>query len=243
VTEAKRQPFGRVRIDLSAGPKERPWRSPTMPSMAKSTPSIRPAGPDTGHAPPTVPSTNSREPAEDTLAEIDRIPGAHGEAVSRDTQDERPAMADDIASGRVQGMTGTIGIWTTRPVPGPRSRALGTPVADGDKVVGTDHAPPSGRVGRHAGGLRVGSRGNAAIIGGGGGEGPDRHVHVAETPGVDIGIDGQPPRCFRVQGPLAVLPGAARRRRGGVLREDAIFDIPTGISALKASARPARPQA
>ena len=83
---------------------------------------------------------------------------------------------------------------------------------------------------------------NFTIIGGGVSESPDQHVHIAETPGFNIGAAGQPPNCrnslhaHRTAEVFFVLKGRWRffwGRRGTagevVLEEGDIFNIPTGI--------------
>jgi quercetin dioxygenase-like cupin family protein len=83
---------------------------------------------------------------------------------------------------------------------------------------------------------------NFTIIGGGVSESADQHVHIAETPGFNIGAAGQPPKCrnslhsHRTAEVFFVLKGRWRffwGRRGTagevVLDEGDIFNIPTGI--------------
>jgi mannose-6-phosphate isomerase-like protein (cupin superfamily) len=83
---------------------------------------------------------------------------------------------------------------------------------------------------------------NFTIIGGGVSENPDQHVHIAETPGFNIGAAGQPPKCrnslhyHRTAEVFFVLSGRWRffwGRHGNagevVLEPGDIFNIPTGI--------------
>lgn len=83
---------------------------------------------------------------------------------------------------------------------------------------------------------------NFTIIGGGVSESPDQHVHIAETPGFNIGAAGQPPKCrnslhfHRTAEVFFVLTGRWRffwGRSGNagevVLEQGDIFNIPTGI--------------
>lgn len=83
---------------------------------------------------------------------------------------------------------------------------------------------------------------NFTIIGGGVSESPDQHVHIAETPGFNIGAAGQPPKCrnslhsHRTAEVFYVHKGRWRffwGRHGTagevVLEEGDIFNIPTGI--------------
>ena len=83
---------------------------------------------------------------------------------------------------------------------------------------------------------------NFTIIGGGVSESADQHVHIAETPGFNIGAAGQPPKCrnslhsHRTAEVFFVLKGRWRFFWGRwgtagevVLEEGDIFNIPTGI--------------
>ena len=83
---------------------------------------------------------------------------------------------------------------------------------------------------------------NFTIIGGGVSENPDQHVHIAETPGFNVGAAGQPPRCrnslhsHRTAEVFFVLKGRWRFFWGRwgtagevVLEEGDIINIPTGI--------------
>ena len=83
---------------------------------------------------------------------------------------------------------------------------------------------------------------NFTIIGGGVSESADQHVHIADTPGFNIGAAGQPPKCrnslhsHRTAEVFFVLSGRWRffwGRRGDagevVLEEGDIINIPTGI--------------
>ncbi|NKB50851.1 MAG: cupin domain-containing protein [Rhizobiaceae bacterium] len=83
---------------------------------------------------------------------------------------------------------------------------------------------------------------NFTIIGGGVSESPDQHVHIAETPGFNIGAAGQPPKCrnslhsHRTAEVFYVHKGRWRFFWGRygtagevVLEEGDIFNIPTGI--------------
>ena len=83
---------------------------------------------------------------------------------------------------------------------------------------------------------------NFTVIGGGVSESPDKHVHIRETPGFNVGAAGQPPKCrnslhsHRTAEVFFVLKGRWRffwGRWGNagevVLEEGDLFDIPTGI--------------
>ena len=83
---------------------------------------------------------------------------------------------------------------------------------------------------------------NFTIIGGGVSESADQHVHIAETPGFNIGAAGQPPRCrnslhshrtaevfFALKGRWRFFWGRWGTAGEVVLEEGDIFNIPTGI--------------
>lgn len=169
VAEAKRQLFGRVGIDLFAGPTE------TM-VIADETVDAELCAIDLlgqaehGYNSPAVLVTNSRKLAEETLSEIDRIlkilPTAgtasvswadYGEVILCDTYDEMLAVADDIASEHVQVMTDRDD-WFLENMTCYGALFLGprTNVANGDKVIGTNHTLPTKKAGRYTGGLWVG---------------------------------------------------------------------------------------
>ena len=169
VAEAKRQLFGRVGIDLFAGPTE------TM-VIADETVDAELCAIDLlgqaehGYNSPAVLVTNSRKLAEETLSEIGRIlkilPTAgtasvswadYGEVILCDTYDEMLAVADDIASEHVQVMTDRDD-WFLENMTCYGALFLGprTNVANGDKVIGTNHTLPTKKAGRYTGGLWVG---------------------------------------------------------------------------------------
>jgi len=169
VAEAKRQLFGRVGIDLFAGPTETMViADETVDAELCATDLLGQA--EHGYNSPAVMVTNSRKLAEETLAEIDRIleilPTAesasvswrdYGEVILCDTYDEMLAVADDIASEHVQVMTDRDD-WFLENMTCYGALFLGarTNVANGDKVIGTNHTLPTKRAGRYTGGLWVG---------------------------------------------------------------------------------------
>jgi sulfopropanediol 3-dehydrogenase len=169
VAEAKRQLFGRVGIDLLAGPTE------TL-IIADETCDPELAAVDllgqAEHGPtsPAVLLTTSPELAEALPAAIEQelswLPTADvaraaweecGEIILCDTVDELVAEADRIASEHVQVMTRDPDVFLERMrnygalFLGPR-----TNVAYGDKVIGTNHTLPTMRAARYTGGLWVG---------------------------------------------------------------------------------------
>ncbi|ATG36610.1 MULTISPECIES: histidinol dehydrogenase [Phaeobacter] len=169
VAEAKRQLFGRVGIDLFAGPTETMViADDTVDAELCATDLLGQA--EHGYNSPAVLVTNSRTLAEDTLKEIDRIltilPTAgtarvswedYGEVILCDTYDEMLAVADEIASEHVQVMTDRDD-WFLDNMTCYGALFLGprTNVANGDKVIGTNHTLPTKKAGRYTGGLWVG---------------------------------------------------------------------------------------
>ncbi len=169
VAEAKRQLFGRVGIDLFAGPTETMViADETVDAELCATDLLGQA--EHGYNSPAVLVTNSRKLAEGTLTEIDRIleilptagtAGAswedYGEVILCDTYDEMLAVADDIASEHVQVMTDRDN-WFLENMTCYGALFLGarTNVSNGDKVIGTNHTLPTKKAGRYTGGLWVG---------------------------------------------------------------------------------------
>ena len=169
VAEAKRQLFGRVGIDLFAGPTETMViADDTVDGELCATDLLGQA--EHGYNSPSVLLTNSKKLADDTLAEIDRIlkilPTAdtasvsweeYGEVILCDTYDEMLTVADDIASEHVQVMTDRDD-WFLEHMTCYGALFLGprTNVSNGDKVIGTNHTLPTKKAGRYTGGLWVG---------------------------------------------------------------------------------------
>ena len=169
VAEAKRQLFGRVGIDLFAGPTETMViADETVDAEMCATDLLGQA--EHGYNSPAVLLTNSRKLAEATLGEIDRIlkilPTAdtaskswedYGEVILCDTYDEMLQVADDVASEHVQVMTDRDD-WFLEHMTCYGALFLGprTNVANGDKVIGTNHTLPTRKAGRYTGGLWVG---------------------------------------------------------------------------------------
>lgn len=169
VAEAKRQLYGRVGIDLFAGPTETMVIADnTVDGELCATDLLGQA--EHGYNSPAVLLTNSRKLAEDTLSEIDRLlsilPTAdtartswedYGEVILCDTYEEMLTVADDIASEHVQVMTDRDD-WFLENMTCYGALFLGarTNVANGDKVIGTNHTLPTKKAGRYTGGLWVG---------------------------------------------------------------------------------------
>ena len=169
VAEAKRQLFGRVGIDLFAGPTETMViADETVDAEICATDLLGQA--EHGYNSPAVLLTNSEKLATETLAEIDRLLTIlptketasiswrdYGEVIVCDTYDEMLQVADDIASEHVQVMTDRDD-WFLEHMTCYGALFLGprTNVANGDKVIGTNHTLPTKKAGRYTGGLWVG---------------------------------------------------------------------------------------
>ncbi|WP_170445767.1 histidinol dehydrogenase [Ruegeria arenilitoris] len=169
VAEAKRQLFGRVGIDLFAGPTETMViADETVDAEICATDLLGQA--EHGYNSPAVLVTNSRKLAEETLSEIDRLLGIlptadtarvswedYGEVILCDSYDEMLQVADEIASEHVQVMTDRDD-WFLENMTCYGALFLGprTNVSNGDKVIGTNHTLPTKKAGRYTGGLWVG---------------------------------------------------------------------------------------
>jgi sulfopropanediol 3-dehydrogenase len=169
VAEAKRQLYGRVGIDLFAGPTETLIiADETVDAEICATDLLGQA--EHGPNSPAVLLTTSEKLARETMAEVERLlkilPTAsiarkawedYGEVIICDSEDEMVAEADRIASEHVQVMTRDPDYFLKHMTNygalflGPR-----TNVSYGDKVIGTNHTLPTKKSARYTGGLWVG---------------------------------------------------------------------------------------
>jgi sulfopropanediol 3-dehydrogenase len=169
VAEAKRQLFGRVGIDLLAGPTE-------VLLIADETADAELCATDLlGQAEhgPTSPAallTTSEQLARDTLAEIERqlqtlatadIAGAawrdYGQVYLCESDDEMVSLSDRLAYEHVEVLTRNPRYFLEH-LTNYGALFLGkeTNVAYGDKVIGTNHTLPTRGAARYTGGLWVG---------------------------------------------------------------------------------------
>ena len=169
VAEAKRQLFGRVGIDLFAGPTETMVIADlTVDAEICATDLLGQA--EHGYNSPACMITNSEKLANDTLSEIHRILELlptretaeaswrdYGDIIICDSHEEMLQVANDMAYEHVQVMTDRDD-WYLENMHSYGALFLGprTNVANGDKVIGTNHTLPTKKAGRYTGGLWVG---------------------------------------------------------------------------------------
>ena len=169
VAEAKRQLYGRVGIDLFAGPTETLIiADETVDGEICATDLLGQA--EHGPTSPAVLLTNSEKLARETMEWVERILNwlptgiiagqawrDYGEVIVAEDLNEMLKIADDIASEHVQVMTGDDDLFLNNMTNygalflGPR-----TNVSCGDKVIGTNHTLPTQKAARYTGGLWVG---------------------------------------------------------------------------------------
>jgi sulfopropanediol 3-dehydrogenase len=170
VAEAKRQLFGRVGIDLFAGPTETLVIADETACDGELAATDLLGQAEHGPDSPAILLTTSRKLAQDTIREIERLlqilPTAdharkawesYGEVIIADDDAEMVRIADEIASEHVQVMTRDPDYFLNNMTNygalflGPR-----TNVSYGDKVIGTNHTLPTKKAARYTGGLWVG---------------------------------------------------------------------------------------
>ncbi|CAH7209841.1 Histidinol dehydrogenase homolog [Vibrio chagasii] len=170
VAEAKRQLFGRVGIDLFAGPTE----TLVIADEEGCDPELAAADllgqAEHGYNSPAVLLTNSETFAEETVKEIERqltiLPTAevagkawenYGQVIVCDSYEEMVEVADDIASEHVQVMTKDPKYFLDNMTNyGALFLGRETNVSYGDKCIGTNHTLPTNKAARYTGGLWVG---------------------------------------------------------------------------------------
>ena len=169
VAEAKRQLFGRVGIDLFAGPTET-----LIIADDSSDPEICAVDllgqAEHGPTSPSILLTNSEDLALKTLTEIERqlkiLPTAeiakvswkdYGQVIVCDNIDEMVSVANNLAFEHVQVMTEDPDYFLKNMTNyGALFLGSRTNVAFGDKVIGTNHTLPTKTAARYTGGLWVG---------------------------------------------------------------------------------------
>ena len=169
VAEAKRQLFGRVGIDLFAGPTETMIiADETSDGEICATDLLGQAehGPDS----PAILITNSEKLARETMREVERLleilPTAaiarkawesYGEVIVCEDEAEMCKVADFYANEHVQVMTRDPDYFLKNMTNyGALFLGARTNVAYGDKVIGTNHTLPTRKAARYTGGLWVG---------------------------------------------------------------------------------------
>jgi sulfopropanediol 3-dehydrogenase len=169
VAEAKRQLYGKVGIDLFAGPTETlVIADHTVDGELCATDLLGQA--EHGPTSPAILLTNSEALARDTMSEVERLLAIlptgevarkswqdFGEVIVCDSYEEMVEIANGIASEHVQVMTDRD-LWFRDTLQNYGALFLGprTNVAYGDKVIGTNHTLPTMKAARYTGGLWVG---------------------------------------------------------------------------------------
>ncbi|MBF0277402.1 MAG: histidinol dehydrogenase [SAR324 cluster bacterium] len=169
VAEAKRQLFGRVGIDLFAGPTETLLIvDETVDGELCATDLLGQA--EHGPTSPAILLTVSEKLAKETMDEVERqlkiLPTRanaepawreYGQVIVAESYQEMREIADEIASEHVQVMTDRDD-WFLAEMSNYGALFLGprTNVSYGDKVIGTNHTLPTLQAARYTGGLWVG---------------------------------------------------------------------------------------
>jgi len=169
VAEAKRQLYGRVGIDLFAGPTETMViADDSVDAELCATDLLGQA--EHGPSSPAVLITTSEKLARETIKEVERLltilPTAeiagvawrdYGEVLLCEDEAEMVREADRIASEHVQVMTRNPDYFLANMTNyGALFLGARTNVAYGDKVIGTNHTLPTKTAARYTGGLWVG---------------------------------------------------------------------------------------
>lgn len=169
VAEAKRQLFGKVGIDLLAGPTEVlivADESADAEMVATDLLGQAEHGPTSPAVLITTSETLARETEKEMARQLETLPTAdiagvawqnYGQIILVDSLEEACVEADRVASEHVQILTKDNNYFLENMTNygalflGPR-----TNVAYGDKVIGTNHTLPTKKAGRYTGGLWVG---------------------------------------------------------------------------------------
>lgn len=170
VAEAKRQLFGRVGIDLFAGPTETLVIADEIGCDGELAATDLLGQAEHGPDSPAVLLTTSRALADETMREVERLltilPTADiarrawenfGEVIVAENDAEMVRIADEIASEHVQVMTRDPDYFLHNMTNyGALFLGARTNVSFGDKVIGTNHTLPTKKAARYTGGLWVG---------------------------------------------------------------------------------------
>jgi sulfopropanediol 3-dehydrogenase len=170
VAEAKRQLFGRVGIDLFAGPTETLIICDEVGCDGELAATDLLGQAEHGPDSPAILLTTSRALAEETMREVERLltilPTAaiarrawdsFGEVIVAEDDAEMARIADEIASEHVQVMTRDPDYFLENMTNyGALFLGARTNVSYGDKVIGTNHTLPTRKAARYTGGLWVG---------------------------------------------------------------------------------------
>ena len=170
VAEAKRQLFGRVGIDLFAGPTETLVIADEIGCDGELAATDLLGQAEHGPDSPAVLLTTSEKLARETMAEVERLlqilPTAeharkasetYGEVIVAENDEEMVRIADEIASEHVQVMTRDPDYFLNNMTNyGALFLGARTNVSYGDKVIGTNHTLPTKKAARYTGGLWVG---------------------------------------------------------------------------------------
>ena len=170
VAEAKRQLYGRVGIDLFAGPTETLVICDEVGCDAELAATDLLGQAEHGPDSPAILLTTSAKLARETMAEIERLLGilptadyarkaweTFGEVIVAEDDAEMVRIADEIASEHVQVMTGNPNYFLEQMTNyGALFLGARTNVSYGDKVIGTNHTLPTKKAARYTGGLWVG---------------------------------------------------------------------------------------
>ena len=170
VAEAKRQLFGRVGIDLFAGPTETLIIADDVGCDGELAATDLLGQAEHGPDSPAILLTTSEKLARETMAEVERLLlilptadiarqawEAFGEVIVAEDDAEMVRIADEIASEHVQVMTADPDYFLKHMTNyGALFLGARTNVSFGDKVIGTNHTLPTRKAARYTGGLWVG---------------------------------------------------------------------------------------